>query len=83
MSATYANITEKVTAKTPDMDMTAKYHLKGEQKTLAVMKRKLHSIPNFMTHLNLELIAGWFWRNIMYAVPAFKQLTLVQRTTSP
>lgn len=29
MSATYANITEKVTAKTPDMEMTAKYHLQG------------------------------------------------------
>lgn len=27
ISATYAKITEKVTAKTPDMEITAKYHL--------------------------------------------------------
>lgn len=32
MSATYAKMTEKVTAKTPDMEMTAKYHLEKEGK---------------------------------------------------
>lgn len=31
MSATYANTTEKVTANTPDTEMTAKYHLEGER----------------------------------------------------
>lgn len=33
ISATYANITEKVTEKTPDTEIRAKYHLKRKRET--------------------------------------------------
>lgn len=36
MSATYANITEKVTAKIPDIEITAKYHLQKQKKEKAL-----------------------------------------------
>lgn len=40
ISATYAKITEKVTANTPDMEITAKYHLQDQTERMIKSKIK-------------------------------------------
>lgn len=42
ISATYANITEKVTEKSPDTEIRAKYHLERDTETILVTGNKYY-----------------------------------------